>query len=65
MRQAKRTMDEQRGNDEFERIQLHQDIERARYLIGQYDTHQAFYRGEIEAKMYQLGKLDERLGDGS
>jgi hypothetical protein len=56
-------MDEQRSNDEFERIRLHEDIARARYLIGQYDDHQAFWRAEIETKMYQLGKLDERLGD--
>ncbi len=58
-------MDEQRSNDEFERIRLHEDIDRARYLIRQYDDHQAFWRSEVETKMYQLGKIDERLGEGS
>jgi hypothetical protein len=58
-------MEDQKERDEFERIQLTQEIERARLLVRQYDEHQAFYRNEIEAKLYKLGKLDERLGGGA
>ncbi len=56
-------MDDPKDRDEFERIKLHQDIERARMIIEQYGTGMAFYRQEIENKRYKLGRLDERLGD--
>ncbi|MDG4816471.1 hypothetical protein O7628_13270 [Micromonospora sp. WMMD956] len=48
--------------DEFERIRLVERIERARELITQYETHQEFYRRQVEDSRYELGKLDERLG---
>ena len=50
--------------DEFERMQLHQDISRAREIIEQYEVGTVFYRAEIETKQYRLGRLDERLGGG-
>ncbi len=56
------TVDEQRGRDEFERIQLHHEIERARLLISQYETGMAYFRSQIEGWSYRLGRLDERLG---
>ena len=34
--------------DEFERMRLVTQIERARALIAQYDEHQEFYRRQIE-----------------
>jgi hypothetical protein len=58
-------VNDQREQDEFERIKLHQDVERARLIIEQYETGTAFYRQEIENTRYKLGRLDERLGDGS
>ena len=48
--------------DEFERMRLAAQIERARELIAQYDRHQEFYRRQIEDSRYELGRLDERLG---
>jgi hypothetical protein len=58
-------MDDPTERDEFERIKLHQDIERARMIITQYEAGLAFHRQEIENKRYRIGRLDERLGDGS
>jgi hypothetical protein len=58
-------MDEARALDEFERIKLHEDVARARLLVGQYRTALAFYHEHIETKTYEIGKLDERLGDPS
>jgi hypothetical protein len=49
--------------DEFERMRLTAKIERARGFVAQYDEHQDFYHREIEDGLYELGKLDERLGD--
>jgi hypothetical protein len=51
--------------DEFERIRLVEQIDRARRLIAQYDEHQEFYRRQIEDSRYELGRLDERQGDES
>ncbi|HEU4425124.1 MAG TPA: hypothetical protein VFR67_21550 [Pilimelia sp.] len=53
------TPDEQ---DEFERIRLVAQIDRARTLVAQYEEHQEFYRRQIEDSRYELGELDERLG---
>jgi hypothetical protein len=58
-------MEEHQERDQFERMRLTDEIERARYLVGQYDEHQQFWRREIETKLYKLGQLDERLGGGS
>lgn len=48
--------------DQFDRIRLHQEIERARQLIRTYQEHMAFYQRKIEDNRYELGRLDERLG---
>jgi hypothetical protein len=58
-------VDDPRDRYQFDRIKLHQEIERAREIIAQYETGLAHYRQEIENYMYTLGWLDERLGDGS
>ena len=54
-----------RENDEFKRMRLVSELERYRFLIAQYDEHQAFYRGRVVRDTYELGMLDERLGGGS
>jgi len=51
--------------DEFDRIQLVSQIERERAIVAQYEEHLAFYRARIENRLYELGKLDERLGGES
>jgi hypothetical protein len=51
-----------REQDEFERMRLAAQVERARQLIAQYDEHQRFYRRRVEDSRYELGRLDERLG---
>jgi len=48
--------------DEFERMRLIAQIERARGLVEQYEENQEFYRRQIEDSRYELGRLDERLG---
>ncbi len=48
--------------DEFERMRLVAQIERARALIEQYEQHQEFYRRQVEDSRYEIGRLDERLG---
>jgi hypothetical protein len=58
------TVDHPWEQDEFDRIRLHQEVERARRIIVQYEKGLAFYRHEIENKRYDIGRLDERLGDG-
>jgi hypothetical protein len=52
-----------REKDEFRRIQLATELDRARKLVAQYDEHQSYYRAVIEDHRYELGRLDERLGD--
>jgi hypothetical protein len=59
------TVDDPRERDHFERIKHYEDIERARMIIMQYEKGLAFYRREIENKRYEIGRLDERLGDGA
>ncbi|TDB96455.1 hypothetical protein E1091_09245 [Micromonospora fluostatini] len=51
-----------RERDEFERMRLVAQIERARDFIKQYEEHQEFYRQQVEDSRYELGRLDERLG---
>jgi hypothetical protein len=55
-------VDDPREQDELDRIKLHQDIERARAMLTQYETGMANFRKEIENWRYKLGRLDERLG---
>jgi hypothetical protein len=47
--------------DEFERMRLVAQIERARGLVARYEVHQEFYRRQVEDSRYELGRLDERL----
>jgi hypothetical protein len=54
-----------REKDEFVRIRLHQEIERARELIGKYEEGLTHFRREIEDNNYDIGRLDERLGCSS
>ena len=58
-------MDDAQEQAEFERMMLHQQIEHARLLIGQYKSGLAHYRNDIEQKHYRLGRIDEQLGDVS
>ena len=58
-------MDDAQERDEFARIELHQEIERVRLFIRQYESGLANYREKLEDHQYKLGKLDERLGTGS
>jgi predicted DNA-binding protein YlxM (UPF0122 family) len=60
-----RTVNDPTERDEFDRIRLHQEIERTRTIIVQYEKGLAFYRREIENKRYEIGRPDERLGDGA
>jgi predicted DNA-binding protein YlxM (UPF0122 family) len=57
-------VDDPTERDEFDRMRLYQEVERARMIIVQYEKGLAFYRQEIEDKRYEIGRLDERLGDG-
>ena len=52
-----------RQDDHFERMKLATAIERARGLIAHYDEGRAFYCRMIEESRYNIGRLDERLGD--
>jgi hypothetical protein len=58
-------VDNPREHDEFERIDLHNKLERDREIVAMYERHLAERREEIEKKIYKLGKLDERLGSDS
>jgi hypothetical protein len=49
-------------HDEFERMRLTAQLERAKAMIAQYEEHQEFYRRQVEDGRYELGRLDERLG---
>jgi hypothetical protein len=49
---------------EFRRIELVSLLERERGFVAQYEQHLAFYRARIEERLYELGRLDERLGGG-
>ncbi len=54
-----------RERDEFERLGVVAEVERARSFIAQYTDHQEHYRREIEKNPHLLGRLDERLGEAS
>lgn len=55
-------MDDQRADDEFERMARHEQIARARELIAQYLDHMALWPKKIEEHQFELGRLRERLG---
>jgi hypothetical protein len=52
---------EDRERDEFERISLTAQVEKARLLIAQYEEGLRFFRIRIEDARYKIGRLDERL----
>jgi hypothetical protein len=52
----------QRERDEFRRIELKEQLERDRAVIGQYEEGLDFHRDRVEGARYELGRLDERLG---
>jgi hypothetical protein len=52
-----------RERDEFSRIELVSLIERERAIVAQYQEHLAYYATRLENRLYELGKLDERLGE--
>jgi len=56
-------MTDPREEAEFDRIRIMSDLEKDRGLVARYDEHQAIYRARIEKHQYELGRLDERLGD--
>jgi hypothetical protein len=58
-------LDDKRERDEFERIELHQKIDKARLFISQYESGLTTYRRNLEEHQYDLGRLDERLETGS
>jgi hypothetical protein len=54
-----------REQDEFDRIMLVEQVQKDRILVGQYEDGLAYFRRKIEDTRYEIGRLDERLGDGS
>jgi ribosomal protein L15E len=56
-------VDDARVRDEFERMERHRELERAREVIVKYEEGFAEYRQRIEKLKYRIGRLDERLGD--
>lgn len=49
--------------DNFRRIQLVSDVERAVGLIAQYRKGIDHYREQIDKCRYRLGRIGERLGE--
>jgi hypothetical protein len=49
--------------DNFRRIELNSDVERAVYLIGQYREGIDFYRRRMNDYYRELGRIAERLGE--
>lgn len=56
---------ERREHDQFTRIELAARLENDRQLVVQYEKGLAFFRTRVEDTRYELGKLDERLGETS
>ena len=56
-------MDDEHAQDQFDRMKEHQVIAKNRSFIEQYESGLAYARQKIEAAQYQIGRLDERLGD--
>jgi hypothetical protein len=54
-------VDAAESNDHFERMELHETIERSRDLIAKYLDGMAHQHRKIEKSQHQLGRLDERL----
>jgi hypothetical protein len=52
-----------RETDEFRRIELVAQIDRAEGLIATYREHIAIYRRRIDVYHHLLGRIGERLGE--
>jgi hypothetical protein len=52
-----------RDEDEFERIQIVKEVDRARDIIEQYHGGLALYHKRIEASYEKIGRIAERLGE--
>jgi len=50
-----------RERDQFQRIVLSAQLERARAIVARYAEGQRFYLDQIEEHQYRIGRLDERL----
>ncbi len=48
--------------DKFERIKKTADVERFHEIIVKYEEGLADYRSRVEEHLYEIGKIDERLG---
>lgn len=55
-------MDDPRERDQFARITLYQDIEKARQMLARYEEGMSHYRHVIEACMRRIGRLDGAVG---
>jgi hypothetical protein len=49
--------------DNFRRIQLMSEVERANHLIAQYRENIDHYRNKIDKNYKRLGHIAERLGE--
>lgn len=49
--------------DEFRRMEIMNKISRSREIIKQYELGFDFCRTQIEDSIYELGRINERLGD--
>lgn len=56
--------DDERVRDEFERLDLRQELEKDQAMIRQYEEGLAFRRLHVQEVVYALGRLDERLEGG-
>lgn len=56
-------MDVPREQDQFERIKLYGDVDKARHMLTMYRHHSDGYRQQIEELMRKIGRIDERLGE--
>ncbi len=57
-------MEDERVNDEFQRIALRERLAWTWDIIARYEAELVIRREEFGKTRYLLGKLDERLGGG-
>ncbi|WP_165367617.1 hypothetical protein [Phytoactinopolyspora endophytica] len=53
---------DQNDEDHFRRIEVVQQMDRAKEVVERYFDGLHFYIGQIEEHSREIGKLDERLG---
>ncbi|MEJ3744115.1 hypothetical protein WEI85_12560 [Actinomycetes bacterium KLBMP 9797] len=54
-------MGKQRDDDQTERMELHVYLEKERQIVADYQEGIKHFRKAIENKVYEIGRLDERL----